>query len=608
MGLQLPGTSAFDSMMHAARWRDESGTRETMDETTAQTRQRLASTGSAPFRALGWLSLCLLVAAGASAARAQDVPSGPARPFDPSRELRELSEPQPQSAPRSEVLIPDRAESAAASTDQIEVVPQAFDLIGVTAIDREQLLELAAPYRNRTMTLADLQALAQAMTRRYREAGYVLSEVFVPEQRIDVGTAIVRLQAVEGYVTSVELSGDRTPHVLQGYLQQITRSRPLHIADLERYLLLANDVPGYQLRTVLTPAEGVSGAAKLVVEASRKSFDSSFGIDNSGTDTIGRYRADVSLSINGLTGRGERTDIGYETANDFDELQQVSFGHSELVGPEGTQVQLSGSWSQVQPGADLTPYEIDGTIWQADLSVYQPLIRERSRNLSARLGVGTISSVSSVLSERQFDDRYPYAFLNLSYDVADAYRGVTIASLDLRKGFDAFDAGINGRVGARPDFSLAKLYVGRNQDIGSGLSLYGAVFGQYAFEDLPASEEISFGGNVLGRGYDRSEIAADHGVGAKLELRYQPAWALLLRPSQLYVFYDWADVREATEGQVLDNGRRSQSLASTGVGAKFNLQERISFQVEFAQPLTRGVASDDSEKDVRINFMVRAVF
>jgi hemolysin activation/secretion protein len=541
-------------------------------------------------------------------ATAQSIDPSPVPLFDASQQLKELFEPNPKSAPRSEVVIPDRAKQLDASTAGITVVPRVFELEGVTAIDARRLAELYQPHIGQATSIEELFLLARAMTRVYRNAGYVLAEIIVPPQRIDIEHGIVRLEAIEGYVSSVEIEGDEAPPVVRSYLDKITHSRPLHIDELERYLLLANDVPGYQLRTVLAPADAEPGSSKLRVEVKRTRLDGAVALSNSGTETVGTYRGSAYVSYNGLTGRGERTDFGYETATDFDELQQFSLAHSELLGTEGTQLQVSGSWSKVQPGAELTPYDVVGTLWQGELSVSRPIVRRRSSNLAARVGVGTISNTSSIISVTQFDDRYPYAFVNLSYDVADSHRGLSIVSFDLRQGLDTFDARVNGRVGAQPDFALAKVYAGRNQGIAHGVSVYAAAFAQHAFSDLPAAEEISFGGRVLGRGYDRSEIAADDGIGAKLEVRYAPPSVHPLQPAEIYTFYDWAKVREHTDGEVLANGKRTESLSSFGIGAKMRLGQSISGLFEAAKPLTKGVSSDDGRKAVRISFELRATF
>lgn len=531
-----------------------------------------------------------------------------AQSLDPTGQLRELKEPQPRSSPKSaEVVIAEPTAEPPPGAADVTVTPQAIHVDGMTALDTTFVESLTQAHVGRSTSVREIYQLATVLTRAYREAGYVLSEVIVPPQRI-AENGVIRLQAIEGYIAGIKWpeDGKPVPNVLRSYLLAVTEARPLKVQTLERALLLANDVPGYRVRAVLAPATDAPGAATLVVTIDQVKWSVTAEVDNSGTESVGTYRGGAYLAYNGLTNRGEQTALSYALASDLKELQQASFSHSELIGSHGTQLQFTAQWSEVRPGGDLSIFDIQGELWMQELSVRHPLIRSRNRNLTARAGIGNLENRSSILGFDQIRDDLRYVFLNLNYDFADAYRGVTLLSTELRQGLDIFDARANSRVGARPDFTMVKLYAARNQGLVHRLSLYTALFAQYAFNDMPSSEETAFGGPVLGRGYDRSEITGDYGAGGKLELRYAaPPPARLLRELEFYGFWDLAAAWEDTDGQALGDAGRRQSLASVGAGARFRLPKWMSGYAEIAQPLTKGVSSERGHRDLRFNFALR---
>lgn len=184
-----------------------------------------------------------------------------------------------------------------------------------------------------------------------------------------------------------------------------------------------------------------------------------------------------------------------------------------------------------------------------------------------------------------------------SYDVVDDWRGVSLLTAEFAQGLEAFGASRAGdpllsRANGRPDFSRINLGASRLQDLEGDFSLLAEAAGQYAFSQLLASEEFGVGGARFGRAYDPSEITADHGLAAALELRYgrelSDPW---LRSLQVYGFLDFGAVWRIDDA----SGDRRQSRASAGLGVRFNVLEDISGALEVAQPLTATPLAEDDQ-------------
>ena len=80
-------------------------------------------------------------------------------------------------------------------------------------------------------------------------------------------------------------------------LKHLTSPRPVNNADLERYLLLANDIPGVSAQAVLRRVSPEPGAVELVAKVARKPFSAQFQFDNRGF-LRGRSSTKRCLSVN----------------------------------------------------------------------------------------------------------------------------------------------------------------------------------------------------------------------------------------------------------------------------------------------------------------------
>ena len=94
---------------------------------------------------------------------------------------------------------------APTGADQVRFVLHALQVDGVTAYPAAEIRAAYADLLGTEVTLARIYDVAAALTRQYRNDGYVLSQVVVPEQSIRAGS--VRLQAIEGYVANVRFTG-----------------------------------------------------------------------------------------------------------------------------------------------------------------------------------------------------------------------------------------------------------------------------------------------------------------------------------------------------------------------------------------------------------------
>jgi len=172
---------------------------------------------------------------------------------------------------------------------------------GVTVYKPESIVPLYADLVGATVPRPRLDAVIEDLQTRYRTDGYILTVVRGEIQLVD-GRSVFVLRAIEGYISEVKLDGDIGPAGLLAYefLEHLTWIRPVNNADLERYLLLVQDIPGVSARAILRRA-AEPGAVELVAQLSRRPVSAFAQYDNLGSNEAGPNEMLVRGATNSFT-------------------------------------------------------------------------------------------------------------------------------------------------------------------------------------------------------------------------------------------------------------------------------------------------------------------
>lgn len=544
------------------------------------------------FAVCGWLCLS------AQSAVAQIPPSAEA-----GRTQENLSPDlqKPHAKPQS--AIPADAlplQQAPAGADTITFTLTALTIHGATVYAPQRLDDFYQGLQGRKISLADVFKIANDITALYRNDGYVLSRAIVPQQEIRDGR--VSIEVIEGYVDDIVIRNGATLKAradIEALARNITRFRPVNIRDIERYLLLIRDLPGYTVDSLLTPSPTTPGAAALVLDVGFDPFSGSVSFDNTGTKYLGPLQGVLRLQGNSLLRVGDSLTmryVGTGTAWPFQE-QELRYGdlsYSMPVGDDGAALIFTGARSVTHPGNVLAPLDAKGDSSLFSLEGTYPLLRTRRTNLALGMQINALRSGNTVTGIETRDD-LRIVRARASGDHADTMGGISQLSLEISQGIEAFGAsqattsGLS-RAGGRPDFTKFNLDAARWQRLYGSFSLFAALSAQYSADRLLSPEEFGFGGSMFGRGYDPSEITGDGGVATKVEVQYNGQTPVLPGNSyQLFAFHDLG-VTTQSAGKI----GSGQSAASAGAGMRLNLTDDITATALIAKPLTRRVdATDD---------------
>lgn len=489
----------------------------------------------------------------------------------------------------------------------------AFD--GLSRVPGVSLEPSYAGYVGRELpvsVLCDIRSEANAILRRQ---GY-LATVEIPEQSLADG--IPDFSVIFGRLTSVRVRGDAGPseRVVAGYLEKLAAMSVFNTNDAERYLLLADDLPGMDVRLSLRPAAGGAPGdliGEIAVVRRRGSLD--LNIQNLGSRAIGRFGGVLRGEIYDVTGLGDRTSVSLFSTLDFVEQQTVQVGHDFRIGSEGLRVGGQLTWSTVTPSVGLPGFDVESETTFASLFASYPLVRSRRSSLVAAAGVDYVDQDVLLNGFGLTRDRVRMASLRLTGDVTDEASVQRVDGyspyeprfrlnygIELRQGFDVLSASPDcrpnplaclfggavapSRIEADPTPSLARLSAGLEFRPKRLLTFALDSQVQLSGDALPAFEEIAAGSFSIGRGYDPGAVLGDSGILSSFELRYGSlaptevnGWAF-----QPFVFSDVAVVWNEDPSRKPGNPDR---LWSAGGGLRVNWSRGLQSDFVVAVPLER---------------------
>jgi hemolysin activation/secretion protein len=454
---------------------------------------------------------------------------------------------------------------------------------------------------------AQIDAVRQQILQRYRSDGYVLSTV---SAEYDATSGQLRYRVTEGHIAAVKLDGDIGPAGVQvlRFLTRLTEEPVIDAATLERYLLLAQDVPGVTLHAVLQPSTDQPGALTLVAQVSRQAVSGLVAIDNRASPFTGPIETLAGAALNSVTEYGERTTVSiYHAWPNSQTFGQASV--ETFIGSSGLKVMIYGGAGETVPTGPLSVINYSGVTQVFGAKASYPVIRSRQQTLNTWLAFdGIESTIDTNLGTDGAPGVTSYDALRIlragaDYALSDLWAGEDRPAIDgisarVSKGMDILGATTNGqatsapRLGEQTNLLKFNFQLSRTQTLwypwqGASLALMGLLTGQWSNSILPPSEQFYLGGAQFTRGYYSGQVAGDKALASTAELQLNTGIDLshvglsAEVDSQFYLFYDW--------GEVWQNQANSLAprLASAGGGVRIQATRQIEVDFEGVARLNR---------------------
>ncbi len=511
--------------------------------------------------------------------------------------------------------------------DNVQVTFSTVEFTNLKGLGQSALDSSWQEFAGRSIPVAQLCEIRDRAATALRRAGY-LAAVQVLPQRIPPG-GVVKFDILMAKLVRIQVRGDAGPseRKIVGYLEPLTGKEVFNAIEAERSMLLARDLPGYDVRLTLRPAGTVPGDVIGEVAVDFQRFELEANIQNLGSHDTGRFGALVGAKLNGLTGLGDQTTLSVYNTLDFSEQTILQAGHSFLVGNDGLRLSADVTYAWTAPTLD-PPAPVKSETLIAAFDASYPLIRRQSRNIIASGGLELINQDIAFGPVPLSRDKLRIAYVRLDFDQIDplslsSQAGYSSAdprwryggNVELRQGLAVFGASRKcgvGFVNCLPPFTpLSRIeadptaFVARahgfvefrpTPDVTVALETRG----QYAPRPLSSFEEFSAGNYTIGRGYDAGTLLGDSGIATRAELRLfkiQPKSSKSVS-FQPFAFFDAARVwnKDRLAPPYADDRK---TLYSAGGGVNIAWGNRATLSLMAAAPL-RTTGLQAGKGDVRV--------
>ncbi|WP_160773462.1 ShlB/FhaC/HecB family hemolysin secretion/activation protein [Alteraurantiacibacter buctensis] len=560
--------------------------------------------------------LALAAGLGSSAALAQQLPPGAVTP--PTRS--ELLPPEVrQDERRTTISVDGGLERGPCALDdpamaEIRVTLSSVRFTGAEAAPGVDLDEAARPYLGRELPLSVLCDIRARASEALADAGY-LAAVEIPEQRLDGGAA--ELRVIVGRLVAVRVRGEPggSMGVLERYLQHLVDQPVFNVNEAERYLLLADDIPGMDVRLSLrAAANGQPGDLIGEIAVVAQSAQVSFNLQNMGSRELGRFGGTLGAQVYGLTGLGDVTSISLFSSHDFAEQQTVQVAHDFLAGGDGLKLggQLTLGWAH--PTLGIAGFDVRSETLFGSVRAAWPLVRTQAQAVVLSTGLDIVDQDVRANRFLLSRDRVRVAWLRMDGSQTDSaslarQNGYTpyeprlrlAYGMELRRGLSILGANpdcraallactaskkLPSRIEQDPTATLLRLDLAAEFRPVPAFTVAVRVAAQGASNALPAFEEMTGGNYSTGRGYDPGAITGDRGVSGSLEFRLG---SLIPRGADAYAVQPFAfvDAARLNDRDPSQRGLNPDKLVSVGGGVRFAWARGMQGEVAMAVPLHR---------------------
>lgn len=487
---------------------------------------------------------------------------------------------------------------------------------GLRIVDPAVLEDSWREFAGHEVPIASLCEVRDRAATALRQMGY-LAAVQVPPQRIEKG-GTVRFDIFMARLVAIEVRGDagNSERLIAAHMEALKGQPVFNVREAERHLLLARDLPGYDVRLALRPAGTAPGEVVGEVQVVRQRVELDVNVQNFGSNAVGRFGGLARVRFNDMTGLGDSTVFSIFNTAQPSEQTVLQVGHSMALGSDGMRLwgDLTYAWSK--PGIDGVPLSSETMIATAALAY--PLVRRQVHTLLATGGLDVVNQDLRFGTGTQkvplSRDRLRVLFLRLEGELIDpdsvvsttGYSGIEPkwrlgGMVELRQGINglgasqacgaafancAFPAVPISQLDGDPSAFVVRTGVQAEYRPVPNVTLALSPRAQYSPDVLLSYEQMSAGNYTVGRGYDPGVLTGDSGVGVTAELRYgrimpRGPGGFAFQP---FIFFDAAWMwHESANFAGLD----PQKLYSAGGGVRAAWDNHARLDLTLATPLRK---------------------
>ena len=482
------------------------------------------------------------------------------------------------------------ADTGTVRVERIQITGQEF-------VPQSALDPLIAQYLHKELSFTDLNNAAAAVTKYFREQGYLLAEAYLPAQEIENGK--VEIAILIGQYGDIVLKNTSTvnEHIIKKQLAALQSGNYINNRDLERAVLLAGDLAGVVAKITLTPGKK-NGTADAIIETKNreKTSQGSISYNNWGNRFVGNDQGILAYNLENLAHSGDNLMVSLATAGSS--LDVGSAGY-RIPLSEGLALNLSYAKVHYSLGKEYADLNAHGTAYTRHADIAWNLQRSRNGNLNLQMGydhkrLQDLRDTTNSLTEK----RSHMVSLGLTGDSLDTLWGGGANSYSVMWYNGSLNAKSNHEAPPVGSWQKTAYNLLRQQHLAERLSLQVTFSGQLATANLDSSEQFSLGGPNGVRAYPANEAFGDEGWLLSSELH----WTLPVKSDkgilQCFAFYDTGAVDQQKNPVVIAGNRKE--LAGKGLGVSWTVPGDYLIKLHYAWKAGSQAAISEPDKNGRL--------
>lgn len=475
------------------------------------------------------------------------------------------------------------------------VIVKEFQFVGSTVFTQETLAAITDSFKDRPLSYGELTEVATTITQYYIDNGYYTSGAYIPSQSVENG--IVTIEILEGTLADIEITIEG--RLNESYIRdriEIASHTPLNVPELLEALQLLQLDPiidniQSELASGITPGTNILKVNVVTADT----FDLRVTLDNGRVPSVGSFRRGGRIFEGNLTGNGDRLSLAFRNSDGSNDVEvSYTYPFNAHNGTVMIGYRSLPSWI-IQPPLD--ELDISSTYDKYWITVRHPVFRNPNQELAVgltldhqknqtdlgALGRGFPITAGSDENGRTFLTtlRFFQEWTERDQQQVIAARSELSFGIDALGTTDAFDADVN------PNAPQTTYFLWRGQAQWARLLapetlLFIQTDIQVADRPIIPMEQFALGGLGSVKGYRQNLRLTDNGVFANVEFRYP----IVQMPEESLVLQV---VPFVNIGSSWNNGRpefNPNTLASTGFGFLFRMNDNINARLDFAWQLT----------------------
>jgi hemolysin activation/secretion protein len=513
-----------------------------------------------------------------------------------------------------------------------------FRVLGAKDMPKIDVESAVYPFLGPGRTFDDVEGARAALEKAYREKGFSVAQVIIPDQ--DGNGGVINLRVLPGKVGELAVKGAKyfMPSHVRKQAQSLAEGKVINFNDVTRDIVGLNKLAERRVQPKIEPGfEPGLWNIDLIVE-DKSPLHGSVELNNRNSANTTDLRLNASLSYSNLWQKGHSIGLSYQTSpEDMNEVKVLSgYYIARFANLDDFSLMLTAT-KQDSNVSTLGGVAVAG---KGDLFGIRGIFTLPSQegffhSLSLGLDYKAFDQAVQVGATTDLTPTYYYPF-SATWDgtwlhtreMEGAKQETGETSLTAGLVFGLRGAGSNStglaknRFGADANFIYFRGDLSHLRKLPRDWELFAKVQGQASDQPLVNSEQFGGGGMGTVRGYLEAESLGDNAIIGTLELR-TPSLLKMKRTVKKkgldgveeeadestgdeWRFYGFADGGSLTLHDTLPEQQSSFRLASVGLGTELQYREHYHGILEVALPLT--TQSTTQAHEPRVSFRVWAEF